>query len=576
MGSARHMSASGSARAECSPSGEDGVALVTSLIVMVVCAGLGLAIFLAAHGANDRSRTRNDRILARTAVDSAIDTYLAALNADIAGEHNGFMLDNDAMLAVQNPSKGRYRFANSALPASFGKLRVVGTGTYGIPSTAQYTMREPGPAANTYNYWQLYAIKQPGPSFNTNSGFRVIAYFRGWTANTAGTVITKPRIVRTEMRSGRFGDYQIIADGPVTFLDGARIDGRVHSNGFDDTQFGMGSPPPYIGAAPGNTAINCTSAARFTSTRGSIDAAGLGCPSPAAQKDEGTGTPISMLRVDEAVKRIANHCGSNDWARIVCQVGNADDRGTIEKSDDRYVVTLSGNSVTIAGVGTYTATWKGLVILLDNNVWVSGMVSSDARITIAAWDRNLNDNSGVVGYSGASIYVYGDTGLNSPATQPNDTLGLLAQGDVVLNIDPPGGGSGCRASMSNAKLNAAVVAMSGAITIPPRWKLPTPPPGADAPTCGTLSMMGSFAGHYTPLVHGRLDVCDLDDNGDPVNCSPTFEVGYPVRNYRYDPHLYDNPPPYFPLTGPWQKEAYKDANEDCFDSAGNLSDPYCS
>jgi hypothetical protein len=61
----------------------------------------------------------------------------------------------------------------------------------------------------------------------------------------------------------------------------------------------------------------------------------------------------------------------------------------------------------------------------------------------------------------------------------------------------------------------------------------------------------------------------IDYNGKDV---PGGMAGFDKREYTYDGSLYHNPPPLFPTTGPWETQAFSEANIDCFKTADGSVD----
>ncbi len=497
--------------------------------VMFVVVALILVISSASTSMVNRAQDRTDNVLGKNPVDEGIRAYAEALDGGMVGEHTGFVLTRPALdeFAVG----GKALVGNGALPQG---LQIVDPS---IPGAHRWTMRTPGIDGSPDRMWQMYALSPP--DFSEGSGARVVAYFRGWAQNRAGSIVTTPEIVRVELRPGRFSDYQVIADGPIAMGAGAAISARMHSNGHPDSRLGLTTQGHAIFAS----AATCLAGAEFTSTRGTLNVCGPSVRSP------NTGDSISMLRVKQAADRMRENCGSSAYVQVRCYTRPA-------ANGTEYRVRITGAGLQVlnptGGAGNVNAGGWGAAVLFDRPVRIlGGTLGANRRLTIATFD---SEAGGMRAAGGNAIYIHGNTGHTMTTSS---SLGLMAQGDVVLEIDNSAGLGACPTS-----LRAAVVAAGGGVTISPQWLTLVPP--STAPRCpGPITFEASLAGHFSPAM--------------VMTWSNAQQAGYTAgRNYRYSPHLKDNPPPFYPVTGPWQVWKYNDANYDCFGANGHLNNgPGC-
>ncbi|MCW2961395.1 MAG: hypothetical protein JWM90_1782, partial [Thermoleophilia bacterium] len=102
------------------------------------------------------------------------------------------------------------------------------------------------------------------------------------------------------------------------------------------------------------------------------------------------------------------------------------------------------------------------------------------------------------------------------------------------------------------------ISTSGSLTIPAQYRVPVAPSGS-TPTCANFTLNGSLGAHYAPLL---------------VLAWGAQQAGYQARDLRYDTRLRTTPPPFFPLTGPWQVSSWKDAMPECL-TAANRTEADC-
>lgn len=534
---------------------ETGTALIAALILMVVISGIIVNVSVSSMGAMDAAKRKTDQVVGMPVTDSGAHKYLKALDTGLTDESLSYNLNSAAMDEIAG---GHVKAVG---PADVGYLRpsdvaaipaFVAAGLHTTDASVRgrndWTVREPivharqaGSAAAKpagYGYWQIYAMHKPQFDGSAQGG-NLIVFFRGWVTDLNNRVTTEPRLVRVEYRPGRFSDYQMVADGPITLEHGAKVTGPVHSNGYRDTLLG---PSNRLGILIRSRA-KCGDGASFSTRSGSITRhSSSNCKSTTRYPGSiNNGQSFSMLRIGDSVRALSSRCGT---AMVLCS-GNFGDAST-------YFVRMQPGSATTKGTITVKAggvtrlsrsygDGDSVAFLFPGNVRISG--STRARVTIAAFNRDDDKR-----FSSPSIHLDG----NTTYTGPTGSLGLIAQGDVVPNIES------CRVGSASVKyVRAAIAAASGTFAFDPKYRFTTDP-GVALPRClgkgNALNYTGSIAGHYGPYLRHHFG--DDDDND-------YVDVGYQYRNYRYDDKLYHNPPPFYPTTGPWQIAHWKDANLDC-------------
>lgn len=510
--------------------GEHASAIVGAIALMVLGALLVSAVFTMLDRSDERSKSRAQRAASVAVVDHALASYEYALESNITDETANFLLNQAAMTRLAQFRPGMKPVSNATFGAGF---KAHGLDATMMPNPATRWSMSIAQPDGTTGWWQTIAVLPPrGGSPN------LILYLRTWqsTGNEGSTVVGDPRLVRAELRPGRFSDYQILVDGPLTLGDGLNINGRVHTNGYPDAYLvdqlvAPGRPMKLYSGSPAPP--TCTNGAGFSTAKGLIDNKG-GCvvtSGPAPKYLENTGERFDLLRGSNHLKMLQNLCGT----RVFCGSGTGP-----------WNVTLSGSSMTATSpngsLGTVNAA-GGAVVYLTGKVRLSGMLTG-GQLTIGV------GNSGGFNVNGSATVDLVGNGMIGASTSGSAVLGLVVEGDVIPRIDQ---------NYCPAGLNAAVVSASGTLGIPPQYRVPTAPAGS-LPICNVqFRFTGSLGTHYMPLL--RLSWT-------------TAQVGYTNRTYRYDSRLLTTAPPMFPTTGPWQTSTWKDADPRCL-SAANLNDAEC-
>lgn len=515
------------------------MAIPIAIGVMVLGLAIIIVIGMQAMQASDKARSSGQDKAAQGPADEGAGTYLRGLNAKVIGEFDGFQLTSDEakrLLGNQVEVIG-----NSSLPGALGTVDT--SAATGVPPIARYTVKR-DLGNDVYGYWQLYSMARPdwrqpsGAALDTTTGSRVVAYFRGWTADAGNTTPSNTKIIRAEFRPGRFADYFMIADGEINLDDGATIDGPVHSNGLPDQLFGGSLGPSDPRIYIGNTA-SCKPGAQFSVAMpsGGMTIKG-GCSSGSFPKRH---TPDKIINL----KGIA---GTSEFAWSLC--GSA---GYWKATDNsfavRCVTRAAAGSLGTVNVGSLPGALgaPSVVLVVDGDVHVRGSVGSNRRVSVIAHGRTANVGGGT---AGNRIYIDGNVGHAS-----SGSLGLMAGGDIIVRVS-----SGCPVT----SIQAALVSSSGSITYPTEWRIPVLDSSMvpSMPRCGgTLTINGSLAVHYLPTL-------GFSQGG-------SLLLGWNKRSYSYDRKLYNAPPPLMPLTTPWQHDGYDEASKRCFSVGGVLTSPEC-
>jgi hypothetical protein len=101
-----------------------------------------------------------------------------------------------------------------------------------------------------------------------------------------------------------------------------------------------------------------------------------------------------------------------------------------------------------------------------------------------------------------------------------------------------------------------MVAVTGAVRVDPRYTTRNYHPGYRS--CpNSLDLSGSIASFAPPVLYWSFG------SGVPY-------YGWSRRRYSYDRALRSTPPPFYPITEPWQAITREPANLDCLTSASTL------
>ena len=492
---------------------ERGVALLAAVAMLVFATFVITAIMVSARSSADLSRERIEQTTAEQLSRDAGSALTAAYSTLASGEFDGF-IPSRAVLAQHAAKVGGSVVSNDTAHRVDSR----------VPGRGRYTVRQPLPGNRT-GYWQVYSVRLP--TWGSTPSGRVQVFVRVWTRNRAG-IETQPAVYRLEFRPTWFADYQMLFDGPARVGPDAQIAGRVHSNGYATSYYGLlRSQAAQVLFEPG---ASCTATARVSTATGSISAPG------SCRKRANTGIRYNFLRARDAVARMRPLCTN---ASLRPSVNFACPSGTGTTS-----IVLSGTNVIVNGrpysarvMGDRPGDKQGAVVIANGSVTVRGTLGSNARATVFAASQSDSTSYGQYGAPSAWITSNGVVGASDIKSS---SFGLVVEGDVVLD----------ERRASNVTYRGAIVTMSGMLSSNPIWR--TPVPTAGGRYGNSARVIGSIAGHFPP------QMINLDNRS-----------GYANRRYVWLKSLYDNPPPLYPTAADWELTRFEPADLDCFQkSAG--------
>lgn len=549
--------------------------------MIVVIAAIVASITIMTARSAERTADASRRVSNDATIQSAVTRVTYALQNDLASEDDFYVLSQQDLADLMEISGAQADVvAAASLPGLPPELRQVDQvwehddvgGQHRLVPIPQHLARLDGaavrepmqvPAAactsaglpasacnmgDMASYWQIYRVNLP--DITGNEPPNVVVYLRSFLGSAQGRAWSKASYARVELRPGRFADFQQISDGNTRIGPGASINGPVHSNGFSDGSFStvQNAPTAAESWVWMDAGSSCTGPdATLSITRGVIQPAG-GCTVLGQ-----TGQTISFLRAIDAIDTIRRaELKGRASARTFNSTGRKGEETRREPYDTAWTVRINGTRAMVAypnGSRLGNIPLRRVnAFVFDDDVRVSGTAAPDVRVTVAA-ERD--------GGAAASIYIDGDLRKGSDRTS---SLGLIAQGDIVLWMEQVNGAQHCPVH----HVQAGMVAATGGVTIPTRYT--TSELQTTAPSCGDIIVDGSIAGHRPPtLVWGwRADI------------GTTYTAGYDgTRRYEWDQQLKRNPPPYFPLTGTWQSFQIREANSDCLFQPTQRADPRC-
>lgn len=500
---------------------ERGSALTLAIVISVLGSIVVVAMTTMLDWSGERGRARSDRAQNVSVVDRALAAYEYALEHNVTNDYHRFRLDRPAMTKLASAEVSMRLGRAEAVPnRSFGaEFRRHGLERTWMEPAYAFSMKHQLPDGRT-SWWQLVNTVPPGEDSSA-----LVAYVRTWIAmgGPASRVVTEPRIARAELRPGRFSDYQMLVDGPVVLGQGSVIDGRVHTNGYPDAYLLDAFTRPNEALVLGNAlgVPTCRRGAAFSTAAGAIVGNNGGSvvgSCAAVPRDEGNRRLIDLLRGRAHLQMLKGMCGQI----VFCPPGSG------PWSINLGSATVNGRGIPAAAQAVY----------VEGDASVSG--TTRRRLTVGVGGRP--GDYGAFGSASLSLLGTGMIGAADPTSPSGGTVGFVVEGDIVPRIDRPGN---CPRG-----LNAAVLSTSGALTIPAQYRVPLQP-GGTTPTCRSFTLMGSLGSHYAPIMFMAW--------GGP-------RAGYLRREVRYDKRLRTNPPPLFPLTGPWQVSSWKDAMPECLTS----------
>ncbi|MCW2956252.1 MAG: hypothetical protein JWO69_1121 [Thermoleophilia bacterium] len=417
----------------------------------------------------------------------------------------------------------------AAAELSGGTVTAGASGAWEFPSTTPANLRFTVTNSNTNGdriSWQVLSVQDPDIAAVPPRTW-VTVYVRGWTGT--GTRATHPAVIKARLRPGTFFDYQVISDVSIAFEPGTVITGGVHTNGFiDDVLLPMTSAMDRIWTTSGT--VGCATPAGgkkplVSTARGHVRSVNTS----SCEVQQNTDESISLARAASSFRAIAQNC-ARGAAGVRCYTAPAS-----APRNGRYTVNLATGAVTSSWGGSYPAPsvngYGGRALLFDRDVQVQGRATGRWTVATRATDPMMD---------ATSIRIIGnvDVAAQGITAAGRNAVALIAENDVIVDTT-----AGCINTV-----RAAVVAMTGAVTIPREHRanvlIGTPPP-----VCANITFTGSMASHGTIIMRWNVGATT---------------VGYTNRTYRWDPWLAYYPPPYVPLAQAWELSGLELANGDCF------------
>lgn len=504
----------------------DGGSLVGTVIMFVI---IGAIVSVLANSAIQSMRDAGDqkaRVAGLPAADAGIAKFRQALDRGYASLADNYTLDANDLEQISGDASVIDMQAPQ-VPPEYRKVDSEGANA-SVP--VPFTMVETMEGRSATGYWQIVRIIPP--DYSTPDRSALVVYFRAWMSDSTGRS-QRARTIRVGYRARPFSAYQMLSDEPIALERGARLSGPVHSNGYRRTAGGDSV------MAPGDGSVRCDSRQRISTAQGGV--AGLDDP---CDVHGATGKRINFSHVGTALEQFQQTrdnaggvAGRSCVAPVRC-IGE-----TALPVGGFYAVTMANDQVTWracsasgscglpAGERIESATSAGQAgeaLVFAGDVRLSGTVGG--RLSIFA---RYPDDSG----SAASIHLVGNTATRGTGT---DVLGLVAQGDIVVDVAP---GGACAVN----RIDAALVAGSGGVTLPREYRSPVPP-GATTPCTADLQVVGAIASREAPTL---------------VWSWGAQKIGFTRRTYSFAPRLRHDIPPFFPLAGGWRSIGWNEANVDC-------------
>lgn len=395
------------------------------------------------------------------------------------------------------------------------------------------------------------------------------SYLKTFRIVSVGTVRDSTKTIEVVVKQSSFGRYAYFTDketssisgGAIWWKAGERVDGPVHSNNTNGSNFQInytGSTAPIFqdmvtGAGP---SINYSpSRPRNEATFKNIFADGskgfkLGVtpiPLPEStdvQKSAAWGSSAGFPSTNGVYLRADMQGGiyiRGDAGITLSTDTDGNQKFTITQGKKTTVITLnrytrtistsgpmgSGSPTSATSLGTGVIYCTGHITSLKgevaDNLVVNGEIAVRSSFTIAT-DVNAGKTINITN----NLYyrTRPDKNLDSdaPANLAAGTLGLVAK-DIVIDSTAP----------RNLEIDAVCMATSGSFYVE-NYDSKTP--------TGTLTVLGGI------IQKARGPVGTFNSSTGQTT------TGY-MKNYSYDPRLAVNPPPYYPTTGQYERLSWQ-------------------
>lgn len=391
---------------------------------------------------------------------------------------------------------------------------------------------------------------------------------------SVGTVRSSSKTIEIAVKQASFGRYAYFTDketssvsgGAIWWKAGERVDGPVHSNNTSGSNFqinstGSTSPIFLDMVTAAGTSINYSPSRPNNETAfKNIFANGskgykLGVtpiPLPAssdAQKNAAWGSAAGFPSSNGVYIKAASQGGiyiRGDAGIALSTDTSGNQKFTITQGSNTTTVTLNKLTGTISATGpvgsgsptSASSLGTGVVYCTGNITSLQGEVA-DNRVTNGAIDVRSSFTIATDVNAGKSINITNNVyyhtrpdktlDSNAPANLAAGALGLVAQ-DIIIDSTAP----------KNLEIDAVSLAggqntTSGSFYVE-NYDSKTP--------TGTLKVIGGI------IQKARGPVGTFNASTGQTS------TGY-TKNYSYDPRLVDNPPPYYPTTGQYERLSWR-------------------
>lgn len=515
---------------------EDGVATILVMFVFVVISVVLVVVVENSRRTSQSARQLTQRLEGGTGAESAARTVQAGLVAGLIDfDTNDFTLTGTELASIVTSEGGNILPNSSSVYAD-------------LPG--QPIVRIPGATASAHaTLWQVVSVLAPHPDGNPTvtdvHPTNLVVYVRTWkqrtnvTAAQAASGASRPEYKRIEFRQGTLADYQILSDAPIQLDDGLTINGRIHSNGFND---GVQRPPSTHPGARiwqrSASPLTCTTTTNGVPPTLSTGTGSIAVTAPGCRIQEHSDKFVDVAKADDQLTKLGDPCSFAPSGGMATsangQIVYHCNRGTVDPNTGIRTATVN------LGISPYSvvhATTHRRTHVFNNDVRVSGTSTSAGRVTIATFQQTTAPIPPDIIVSGNILH--GTRGTTTPARN----VGLVSAGNIVIDPSTCAGG-GAR------NIQAAMVAMTGGITIGTQWATQVRPPGA-LPQCGQLTIDGALASHLAMSLRWQWSAAAVD------------WVGFSSRNIRWDETLGRYAPPSYPLGDPFEIVSVRTANADC-------------
>ncbi len=584
---------------------DDGAVTVIAIAIALLVAGLLVFVFAEGMNSNEANRTNSSRLSDGSSAEAFGEQIQFALESGLASRSQNYALDSAALGELASGAGGivvpndETAFPQTQMPNDY---------TFSVHS------RKGGDGLATY--WQVVKIIPE----DIAGGRPYLSYFvRSWRqaipndpsgpeVERARKTSSDSRMVRFDIRPGRFSDYQILSDGPIKLENGTTVTGRVHSNGFSNDLLrpAAGEDVPTDSRIWSEGSFDCSSDVTLSTASGAIS-----IPEDADCKThKSTGRQISVSRGKQALETIESLCPVDPHQAPLATPDHVwCDPNPVIGSDARYWIQLKNNKIVIANtkpsasdVVTFAGPEAGFEIpttpddevtfLFRRNVILWGEASTRVTIAVVQSD-DPGSPAPKITVGKLTNNFLGDpltgqvTGIraNDIGEDKRSSIGLISEGDIELlarqfddhgDLNPIAGnpdaadndGDGVRDYTCQnwqpvtTMQGVAAVAVTGGLTINRNYISPTKPRGtlphcdghtdynddgtADGPA--SLNISGSIASHLPTTLYWKWG---------------SSWAGYRPRAYSYDSSLKDYPPPFMPLDNRWEIVNAEAVSADC-------------